>query len=83
MAANGLSVKNGATQSTSIEFAIKKCVVNRSDTVYLVLERRKIGAVSLLTYCPLERIDNIITEKMPEHAFCEEYAALGGKIVLP
>ncbi len=83
MAANGLSVKNGATQSTSIEFAIKKCVVRRSDTVYLMLERRKIGAVSLLTYCPLERIDSIITEKKPEQAFCEEYEALGGQIVLP
>lgn len=83
MAANGLSVKNGATQSTSIEFAIKKCVVNRSDTVFMVLERRKIGAVSLLTYCPLERIDTIITEKRPEQVFCEEYEALGGQIILP
>lgn len=83
MAANGLSVKNGATQSTSIEFAIKKCVVNRSETVYMMIERRKIGSVSLLTYCPLERIDTIITEKKPEQAFCDEYTALGGQIVLP
>lgn len=82
MAANGLSVKNGATQSTSIEFAIKKCVVNRSDTVYLMIERRKVDTVSLLTYCPLEKIDTIITEKAPEQAFCEEYAAMGGQIVL-
>ena len=82
MAANGLSVKNGATQSTSIEFAIKKCVVSRSDAVYLMIERRKIGAVSLLTYCPLERVDAIITEKKPEHGFCEEYDAMGGQIIL-
>lgn len=82
MAANGISVKNGATQSTSIEFAIKKCVVNRSDSVYLMIERRKVGAVSLLTYCPLEEIDLIITEKKPEQSFCEEYAALGGRVVL-
>lgn len=82
MAANGITVQNGATQSTSIEFAIKKSVVDRSDRIYLMVEGRKFGAVSLLTYCPLKKIDTIVTETLPSPDFQEAFQALGGRIVL-
>ncbi len=81
MAANGLTVQNGATQSTSIEFAIKKAVVARSDRIFLMLESRKFGAVSLLTYCKLEQIDTIVTDKMPPSEIVDAFTALGGHIV--
>lgn len=83
MAANGITVQNGATQSTSIEFAIKKSVVNKSEHIYLMAESRKFGTVSLLTYCPLEKIDVIVTETLPDDAFCDAYRELGGRIVAP
>lgn len=83
MAANGVTVQNGATQSTSIEFAIKKSVVERSSSVYLMVEHRKFGTVTLLTYCTLDRIDAIITEKLPPKAFQEAFLELGGRIVTP
>lgn len=83
MAANGVTVQNGATQSTSIEFAIKKSVVERSHDVYLMVESRKFGGVSLFTYCPLDRIDMIITEAPPPEDFAEAYHELGGRIICP
>jgi len=82
MAANGVSMKNGATQSTPIEFAIKKTVVSRSDNVYVMIENRKFGAVSMLSYCRLKDITSIITEKMPNDEFRSAYLELGGSILI-
>ena len=83
MAANGVTVQNGATQSTSIEFAIKKSVVDRSARVYLMVEHRKFGTTTLLTYCTLDRIDAIITERLPDQAFQDAFSDLGGRIITP
>lgn len=83
MAANGVTIQNGATQSTSIEFAIKKTVVSRSDTIILMIENHKFGGVSLLTYCNLRDIDMIVTNKKPFPEFIEAYEAMGGKLIVP
>ena len=83
MAANGITIQNGATQSTSIEFAIKKSVIERSHDVYLLVESRKFGAVSLFTHCPLDRIDVIITEAAPPPDFLDAYHELGGRVIFP
>ena len=83
MAANGITIANGATQSTSIEFAIKKNVVSRSDTIFLMAESKKFGAVSLLTYCKIDEIDAIITEKLPSKEFIDAFSLAGGKIYIP
>ena len=83
MAANGMTIQNGATQSTSIEFAIKKAVVARSNKVYLMIENRKFGETTLLTYCRPENIDKIITDKLPDQDFCKAFAELGGEIIVP
>jgi len=82
MAANGITVKSGATQSTPIEFAIKKTVVSRSRKVYMMVESRKFGESTLLSYCQLEDIDKIITEKSPSAEFCKVYSELGGEIIV-
>ena len=82
MAANGMTIQNGATQSTSIEFAIKKAVVARSNKVYLMIESRKFGETTLLTYCLPDKIDKIITERLPDEAFCQAYSEIGGEIIV-
>ena len=82
MASNGLTVQNGATQSTSIEFAIKKNVVARSDMVFLMIESRKFGTVSMLTYCELNEIDTTITDRMPPKELADAFISQGGSIVL-
>lgn len=82
MASNGMTIQNGATQSTSIEFAIKKAVVARSNKVYLMIESRKFGETTLLTYCLPDRIDKIITERLPDESFCKAYSEKGGEIIV-
>lgn len=81
MSGNGVTLRHGVMQSTPIEFAIKKTVVAHSDQVYLMVENRKFGMVSLLTYCQLDQVNVIITEAQPDQAFVDAYAGLGGLIV--
>lgn len=83
MASNGITIQNGATQSTSIEFAIKKTVVSRSDKVILMVENHKFGEVSLLTYCNINDIDVIVTDKQPSPEFISAYEAVGGSLIYP
>ena len=80
MASTGLTIQNGATQAAPYEFAIKEAASRKSDLVYLMIESQKIGRVCLLTYCTVDRINSVITEKMPNAEFMEKYTALGGRV---
>ena len=46
-------------------------------------KNRKFGVVSLYTYCPLDRIDVIVTDAAPTADFSESYRELGGRIISP
>lgn len=83
MAANGITIQNGATQSTPLEFAIKRSVVAHSSRVILMMESRKIGSASLYTYCSLKQINTIISEKQLATEFRTAFQDLGGTIVTP
>jgi len=73
MAANGITVANGATQSTALEYEIKQHVVKQSSQVFLLVEAKKIGLFSLLSYCPLAGFDYIISEQEPPQAFLDAF----------
>jgi len=50
--------------------------------VYVMIENRKFGAVSMLSYCRIGDITAIITEKMPNEEFRVAYSALGKSIMI-
>ena len=80
MSSDGITVANGATQSTSSEYEVKRAVINRSDEVFLLAEHEKFGQVSLYTYCGLDKIDLIITDEAPPSDFADALTNSGGKI---
>ena len=59
-----------------------RSVVSKSNNVFLMIENRKFGETTLLTYCRPEDIDIIITEKLPDAEFCNAFEELGGKIIV-
>lgn len=65
MAATGVSLANGITNSSPLECEIKKAVVNKSNEIYLLADSSKFDTSSLMTYCELKDIDYLITDKMP------------------
>ncbi|MEA5009923.1 DeoR/GlpR family DNA-binding transcription regulator [Clostridium tyrobutyricum] len=72
MAATGVSLTNGVTNSSPLECEIKKAVVNKSNQIYLLADSSKFGISSLMTYCEIKDVDCLITDKMPP----KEYQAL-------
>lgn len=71
MAATGISLTNGVTNSSPLEYEIKKSVVEKSDEVFLLVDSSKFGVSSLMTYCQLTEIDNLITDDFPPHEYIE------------
>lgn len=71
MASTGISIENGATNSSPMEFEIKKEVAGKSSNVYLLVDHTKFGAASLLTYCSLESVSGIITDRTPPKPYLE------------
>ncbi|MCD2345728.1 DeoR/GlpR family DNA-binding transcription regulator [Clostridium guangxiense] len=65
MAATGISLSSGATNSSPLEYKIKKNIVEKSKEVYLLADDSKFNISALMTYCKLSDIDHLITNTEP------------------
>ena len=70
LAATGITLENGATNSSPEETCVKEMAVKKSQETYLLADSSKFGAVSLLTYGNVDSFSGIITEKRPDESFC-------------
>ncbi|MDM5336190.1 DeoR/GlpR family DNA-binding transcription regulator [Fictibacillus enclensis] len=73
MASTGISLLNGVTNASPNESELKKIVVNRSSEVYLLVDHNKFDKYGLMTYCGLDEVDYIVTDRAPEENY-QEYA---------
>ncbi|WP_410514615.1 DeoR/GlpR family DNA-binding transcription regulator [Paenibacillus sp. BR2-3] len=75
MAATGVSIASGLTNSDILEYEIKKRIAEKTQKMYLLADASKFGKSTMLTYAPLRECDAIITSKMlPEEyrVFCRD-----------
>jgi len=77
MASTGISMLSGATNASLEECVIKKAVIARSKTKYLLIDRSKFDVTALMTFCSLELIDGIITDAKPPQAYIDYFAENG------
>lgn len=76
MASTGVSIQNGLTNASADEYAIKKTVVENSQTRFLLSDHTKFGKFALMTYCPLSEIQYLITDTTPQQEYldyCKEH----------
>lgn len=64
MASTGLS-SHGVTNSSPLEYEIKKCAVDSAETTVLLISRSKFGVTGLMTFAQLEDFDVLVTDSMP------------------
>jgi DeoR family myo-inositol catabolism operon transcriptional repressor len=69
IAATGVSISKGLTNSSMFESEVKKSMVESADKIVLMVDSTKFNAVSLVTFLELNRVNVIITDKEVE----EEY----------
>ena len=81
MATTGLTIENGITNSSPLEYDVKNIVVGRSREVYLLADSSKFGVVSLRTYCNLDQIDILVSDKQAPKEF-EDFFTENNKQIL-
>lgn len=76
MAATGVSITSGLTNSDVLEYEIKKRVAEKANQLILLADASKFGRSTLLTYSPLDKVDAVITSPgipMEYATYCEEH----------
>ena len=57
----GLHLRQGLNEATIQEGQIKALMVEHTERVIAVLDSTKLGRTSFTSFCPIERIDQVIT----------------------
>lgn len=71
MAATGVSIKHGLSNTTYFEAELKRVVTENCEKIILLADHTKFGKEALITYCPLEKVAAVVTDVKPT----EEYMA--------
>ena len=74
MAATSVSIEKGATHNSPEEFIIKKHLVEKGDTRYLLVDHSKFDQSALLTYAELTDFHSIITDRTPPEPYVNFFA---------
>lgn len=73
MAATGLSINNGLTNSDPLEHTIKRNICEIAEKIYVMIDSSKYDKPTLLTYCNLSKIDYFITNQTPPKKYSDYF----------
>jgi DeoR/GlpR family transcriptional regulator of sugar metabolism len=73
----GLTLEQGLTDVTEDEAEVKRAIIGAARQVVAVLDHTKWGRVALSTFCPIERVDLVITDVQAPGAMVAEVRARG------
>lgn len=82
MATAGFSINSGVTHSFYTESDIKALAIQRTPEIILLADSAKAGSVSLYTFCNLEQIHTLITEKNIGEEYEEALSPEGGRLLI-
>lgn len=77
MASTGVSLSNGVTNASPLESELKASIVDRSSDVFLLIDHNKFDKYGLMTYCKLDKIDYLVTDKLPSEVY-QDYVKKNG-----
>lgn len=82
MAAAGIAANGDVTNSSPLEFEVKRAAIENSNHVYLMADSSKYGKTSLLTYAHISDMERILINADVERAFVELCAQNNVKLEL-
>ncbi|MGM0940253.1 MAG: DeoR/GlpR family DNA-binding transcription regulator [Bacillota bacterium] len=71
LAATAISIKNGITSSIPEERELKSYIAKQIDQKFLLVDHQKFDKVALTTYCDLNQLDYLITDRLPNNKYVE------------
>lgn len=82
MASTGISIKNGATNASPEECAIKRTAIKHCNESILLIDQSKYDITALMSYCSLDQIDTLITDVSPPQEYAEFFALHQHRIIV-
>lgn len=82
MASTGFSLESGATNSTPLECYIKSTAAECAQEVFLLVDHKKIGVSSLLTYISTEKINYLLTDTDVSQEYHDAFHKYGNQIII-
>lgn len=83
ISATGVTVESGLTNSTYMEAEIKRNVVQRGNRVVLMADQSKFDHSAVISFCQLEQLYAIVTDKMPAQPYLDVIERHGIKLICP
>ena len=83
MGATGVSLTSGMTNTTFLEAEIKKGVVQRAGSVYLMADSSKLDNTAVITFCHLQDLTGFITDRQPSEEYVQFCNAHGVRLLHP
>lgn len=81
IAATGVSLSAGLTNSLSQESVIKKAAMARAARTYLLVDHSKWGVASMITFAGLDCLSGVITDQSPPAEFAEALKEKGVALI--
>ena len=82
MAATGVTIERGATNSTPGELVIKRSIVENSIDCILMADATKFGHTALLTYADLSTFQCVVTDRQPDERYRAYFEEKGIQLVV-
>ncbi|WP_265457046.1 DeoR/GlpR family DNA-binding transcription regulator [Enterococcus sp. HY326] len=73
MAATGVSIKNGVTNSSQEEYWIKKEVAETAAQVFVLVDNSKFDRAALLTYSSFDNVSYVLTDQEPPKEYSDYF----------
>lgn len=80
MAATGVS-SYGVTNSSPMEYEIKKCAVESAENKVLLIAQPKFGVTGLMTFARLSDFDAVVTDALPGREYCTLIEDSGAQLI--
>lgn len=77
MSARGIDFQHGLTDFNIEEVELKNYVVGQASEIIALLDSTKIGTVSVLSFCPIEKISLLVTDSNSSRDFMHRLADQG------
>lgn len=73
MAASGISIDRGVTNSDMLEYEIKHQIVSKTLKNYLLIDQSKFDRAALQTYAPIDAFAGIVTDGTPSQDYLDYF----------
>ncbi len=83
IAATGVSLERGLTNTTYFEAEIKRTVVEHNKQIILMADHSKFGHTALFTFCEFKNLSGIVTDRKPAKPYLDAIEQNGIKVLYP